>query len=275
MLFNLDLINAVLYNDDICKNNVTDIVTERSKNMNEISPSSIFSIIMHRIWLVVIVAIICAALAFSYCNFLVAPVYSAKTSILITNGGLITNNHDDSIQTNDLSASIYLVDTCVDILKSQGIYQELSAAIGEKYTFYQLKSAFSISKRSDENLFIDISFRSTNPDEATLIVNTFTELCPQYMANKLSPVTVEVMDKSYNTSLVYPNTISSTLIFGFLGAVVTSLLLVLFASLDQTIKNEEDFVENFSIPILGTVPDFDHSPTYSYRSKTGSVSTGG
>ena len=126
--------------------------------MGEISLSSIVSIILHRIWLVIIVAILCAAIAFGYCNFVATPVYSAKTSILITNGGLITESYEDSIQTNDLSASIYLVDTCVDILKSQGIYQDLSEAIGGKYSFQQLKSGFSISKRNDENLFIDISF---------------------------------------------------------------------------------------------------------------------
>ena len=243
--------------------------------MNEISLSSIISIILHRIWLVIIVAVLCASLAFGYCSFLATPVYSARTSILITNGGLITDNRDDSIQTNDLSASIYLVDTCVDILKSQGIYQDLSAAIDGKYSFAQLKGAFSISKRDDENLFIDISFKSTDPEEAMLIVNAFTDLCPQYMSGKLPPVTVEVMDKAYGTSRVYPSTISTTLIFGFLGAVATSLLLVLFASLDQTIKSEEDFVESFAVPVLGAVPDFDNSPTYAYRSKTGSVSTGG
>lgn len=243
--------------------------------MNEISLSSIISIILHRIWLVIIVAVLCAALAFGYCQFLATPVYSARTSILITNGGLITDSYDDSIQTNDLSASIYLVDTCVDILKSQGIYQDLSEAIGGKYSFQQLKGAFSISKRDDENLFIDITFKSTDPEEAKLIANTFTNLCPTYMSGKLPPVTVEVMDEAYGTSMVYPNTFSSIVIFGFLGAAITCVLLVLIASLDQTIKSEEDFIESFNIPVLGSVPDFDNSPTYAYRSKTGSVSTGG
>lgn len=243
--------------------------------MSEISLSSIISIILHRIWLVVIVAVLCAAIAFGYCNFFATPVYSARTSILITNGGLITDSYDDSIQTNDLSASIYLIDTCVDILKSQGIYRDLSEAIGGKYTFQQLKGAFTITRRDDENLFIDISFKSTDPEEAKLIANTFTQLCPTYMSGKLPPVTIEVMDEAFGTSMVYPNTLSSVAIFGFLGAVVTCLLLVLIASLDQTITCEEDFKEAFDIPILGAVPDFDNSPTYAYRSKTGSASTGG
>lgn len=243
--------------------------------MNEISLSSIFAIILRRIWLVIVVAILCAGLAFGYCNFLATPVYSAKSSILITNGGIITDGHNDSIQTNDLSASIYLVDTCVDILKSQGIYQDLSEAIGGKYSFQQLKSGFSVAKRDDKNLFIDIYFSSTDPEEAVLIVNAFTDICPTYMSGKLPPVTVEVMDKAVGASMVYPKTFSSIVMFGFLGAAVTCVFLLLLAFLDQTIKSEEDFMQSFDIPVLGSVPNFDNSPTYAYRSKTGNASTGG
>ena len=240
--------------------------------MNEISLASIASIILHRIWIVIIVAVLCASLAFSYCAFIATPVYSARTSILVTNGGILTED-TDSISTNDLSASIYMMNTCVDILKSQPIYKSLEEALGGKYSYKELKSGFSISKRDDENLFIDITFKSTNKDEAIQIVNTFTQLCPQSMA--IEAVIVKEMDMADSASKIYPQTLSSTAIFGILGAVISCVIIILVATLDQTIKDEEDFVENFDIPVLGAVPDFDNSPTYAYRSKTGSISTGG
>ncbi len=240
--------------------------------MNEISLASIASIILHRIWIVIIVAVLCASLAFSYCAFIATPVYSARTSILVTNGGILTED-TDSISTNDLSASIYMMNTCVDILKSQPIYKSLEEALGGKYSYKELKSGFSISKRDDENLFIDITFKSTNKEEAIQIVNTFTQLCPQSMA--IEAVIVKEMDMADSASKIYPQTLSSTAIFGILGAVISCVIIILVATLDQTIKDEEDFVKNFDIPVLGAVPDFDNSPTYAYRSKTGSISTGG
>lgn len=240
--------------------------------MNEISLASLASIILHRIWIVILVAVLCAALAFSYCTFIATPVYSARTSILVTNGGILTED-TDSISTNDLSASIYMMNTCVDILKSQPIYKSLEEALGGKYSYKELKSGFSISKRDDENLFIDITFKSTNKEEAIQIVNTFTQLCPQSMA--IEAVIVKEMDMADSASKIYPQTFSSTAIFGILGAVISCVIIILVETLDQTIKDEEDFVENFDIPVLGAVPDFDNSPTYAYRSKTGSVSTGG
>ncbi|MEE0945645.1 MAG: Wzz/FepE/Etk N-terminal domain-containing protein [Acutalibacteraceae bacterium] len=243
--------------------------------MNELTVSNIFSIILRRIWLVVIVAVLCGAVAFGYCSFLATPVYRANTSILITNGGIITDSTNDSIQTNDLSASIYLVDTCVDILKSQKIYKDLSEAIDGKYSHSQLKGGFSISRRDEESLFIDISFKSTSASEAKLIVNAFTELSPSYTEEVLPSVTVEILDMSDSASCVYPQTLSTSVVFAMLGAVATCVLLILIATLDQTIKNEDDFISHFDIPVLGTVPDFDNSPTYAYKAKTGNVSTGG
>lgn len=246
--------------------------------MKELSLSNIVSIILHRIWLVILVAIICATAAYGYYNYVATPVYSARASVLINNGGLFSDSYDgynSPINTNDLSASIYLVDTCVDILKSQGIYQELSDALNKEYSFQQLKGAFSVKKRADENLFIDISFRSTDPAEAVAIVNAFRDITPSYMKSKLPAVRIEPMDMAVGAGIIYPSTMTSSFLFGFLGAAITSIILVLFATLDQTIKSEEDFVETFDIPVLGAVPDFDNSPTYAYRSKTGSVSTGG
>ncbi len=243
--------------------------------MNELTISNIVSIILKRIWLVIIVAVLCGALAFGYCSFLATPVYRANTSILITNGGIITESSDDSIQTNDLSASIYLVDTCVDILKSQKIYKDLSTALGEKYSYSSLKGGFSISRRDEESLFIDISFRSTDKEEAKIIVNAFTQLAPSYTEEILPSVTVEILDTADSTSCVYPQTLSTTVVFAMLGAAVICILLVLIATLDQAIKDEEDFMAHFDIPVLGSVPDFDNSPTYAYRAKTGNVSTGG
>ena len=189
--------------------------------MNEISVSSIINIILKKIWLVILVAILSAAIAFCYCSFLATPIYSASTSVLVTNGGIITESNDDSIQTNDLSASIYLVDTCVDILKSQKIYRDLAAASNNKYTYQHLKNGFTITRRDEESLFIDISFKSTDPEEAKLLVNAFTKLAPGYTEEILPSVKVEILDEADSSSSIYPRTLSTTFIFGVIGAILT------------------------------------------------------
>lgn len=240
--------------------------------MNEISLSSIVSILLKRIWLIVIVTVLCAAIAFGYCKIIVSPVYKATTSILITNGGVITESGDDTIQSGDLSASIYLVNTCVDILKSQKIYKELASATSDKYNYKSLKNGFTVERKDEDSLFIAISFRSTDPKEAILLVNAFTKLAPASIEAILPSVKVEILEESDTANKVYPQTLNTTIIFAFLGAIISCVIVLIIALTDQAIKSEEEFVSFFDIPVLGTVPDFDNSPTYAYKSKTGKVS---
>ena len=145
--------------------------------------------------------------------------------------------------------------------------------INSKKKIYTLNTSYIIT--DEESLFIDISFKSTNPEEAKILVNAFTQLAPGYTEEILPSVKVEILDEADSTSSIYPRTLSSTFIFGVLGAIVTCIIIVLIATLDQAIKNEEDFASTFDIPVLGTVPDFENSPTYAYRTKTGNASAGG
>ncbi len=227
--------------------------------MNEISLSSIFNIVIRRIWAVILATVLCGSLAFVYCEFFETPVYQTKSSIIVTNGAVITDSINSTVSNTDLAASLYLVDTCVDVLKSPGIYQELSTAIDNKYSYKALKSSFAVSRRSEDSLFVDIFFKSTSKTEAIEIVNAFADLSSNYICEAIPASTVAVMERSDSAAVVSPRTMFSTVLFALLGAIISALVVVIISMLDKAIKGEDDFKENFDIPILGAVPDFDAS----------------
>ena len=71
-----------------------------------------------KLWILAIATVVCAVAAFGYCKFFLTPSYSATSSILVTNGAVITSYEEttDKISGSDISASLYLADTVVDIL---------------------------------------------------------------------------------------------------------------------------------------------------------------
>ena len=227
--------------------------------MNEISLSSIFNTIIRRIWIVIIATVMCGISAFVYCDVFETPVYQTKASIIVTNGAVITDSINSTVSNTDLAASLYLVDTCVDILKSQGIYQELSTAIADKYSYKALKSSFTVSRRSDDSLFVDVSFKSTSKSEAIEIVNAFADISSNYICAAIPSATVAVMEHADSATVVSPRTAFSTVLFAMLGAIISALVILVLATLDKAVKGEEDFKASFDIPILGAVPDFDNS----------------
>lgn len=237
--------------------------------MNEISLSSIFNMIIRRIWIVIIATIICGSSAFVYCKVFETPVYQTRASIIVTNGAVITDSVNSTVSNTDLAASLYLVDTCVDILKSQGIYKELSEVISDKYSYKALKNSFAVSRRSDDSLFVDISFKSTSKSEAIEIVNAFADLSSNYICAAIPSATVAVMEHADSASIVSPRTVFTTVLFAMLGAIISALIILVLATLDKAVKGEEDFKSSFDIPILGAVPDFDNSSSHKSKKTAG------
>ncbi len=253
--------------------------------MNELTPMSIINMILHRLWAVILAAVVCAVGTFAYCRFLADPVYQATISLAVTNGTIIkdddgstaeTGNQNNTVNFNDLSASVYVAKNCVDILKSSSIYKDLSAAINNQYSYKMLKKGFSVNLRNEEKIFIDISFKSTSYNETIKIVNAFADLSAVNIKKIIPSATVVVMDYADTAPQTSPRTTNNALLAAVVGALLASGIIVVLNLFDRTIKGEEDFKARFDIPILGCVPDFDSvmgNSTHT-RSKAKSVKGG-
>ncbi len=227
--------------------------------MKDISIAYVFKVIYKKFWLVLLITILCGGLAFVY-SILDTPVYSAKASILVTNGGLIidTTNppSDTSLQSSDFSASFAMMQPCIDILETPGIYKSLEAQQLGGLTSQELKSSISLSIRSDRSLFIDITAYHTSSDEAIRIVNAFANAAPTYITEKLPSAYIVVAENAEAAIQTSPRTLMNTAVFLVIGFVLTCIVLVVLDLFDRTIKREEDFTGNYDIPLLGSVPDF-------------------
>ena len=97
--------------------------------MNNISLISLLKLAVKHIFLLIFAGLVCAAAAFSYCNFIAQPKYSATGSVIVTNGSIINNNASDTasqtssknVSYTDINASLQLADTINDILNTNDI----------------------------------------------------------------------------------------------------------------------------------------------------------
>lgn len=227
--------------------------------MRELSLMYLLNLAWRRIWALAAAFILLGGIAFCYCEFAATPVYSAKASVLVTNGGSITNTdieNVNSVTNNDITASVNMIETVVDILKTPDIYKQLASKLNNRYTYQQLMGKCSVVSRSEDTMFIDVSFSATTPDEAKRLVNAFVELAPEYIADPI-PYSHSKYYTTESAAKTYPVTSQLTIIFGLVGVVITYGVVLLIDSFDRAIKGEEDFVSRFDIPLLGTVPDFE------------------
>lgn len=233
------------------------------------------SLAWKRLWIIVLAFAVCAAAAYSYCSFLLVPQYRATASVIVTNGAVTSyNENKNTVSATDISASLYLSYTITDILKTPDIYKRLADELGEGYDYTNLMSRTSIERRSEETLFVDVHFNSTDPKEAMRVANKFVEIACNYITEFIPYSNAMVASTAIKASMTYPRTFSTTGIAGIAGAVISFVIIYIIAALNRSIKGEEDFAMKFDIPLLGSVPDFENADVGGYRKAKGGYGSG-
>lgn len=237
--------------------------------MNELNLAYLLKLLMHRLYIIVISAVVVAAAAFGYCKWIATPSYSAKAQIIVSNGSLLAEENEafpdtelyifPEITTQDIQASIYLADKFVSVLEAQEVYSKLETVFAGKYTAAQLMNSISVSLNKQEDIFINISAKSSSKEEAIKIANTFISVAPEYLEGYFPGAQVRPTATATSAKIVFPRTARTTVIALVLGAILAYVVVLLIDMNDKTIKGDVDFTENYNIPLLGVVPDFENN----------------
>lgn len=256
--------------------------------MKNISLFALVEIALKHIFIIIAAAMILAVGTFCYCEFVAVPQYSATGSIMVTNGGIVSVDtykedefgEEENLNNTDIQASLSFANTVTDILNTNGIFKELSAELDGRYSYSQLKSFSSISRRNNNTLFIDISFSATSREEAITLVNEYLKLVPEYINSFVPKTAVTATSTADTAGKIYPRTLISSAIGGIVGAAIAYAIIFLIYCANTVIKGEEDFRDRFDLPILGSIPDFATAKSekyykkYNYNSKVGKKNNG-
>ena len=225
--------------------------------MGDLMLIDIAKMIWKKIWLVLGTIALCASIALVYCKFFATPVYSAQASLVASSTDTVFQNDSSGISPSTVSTSMLLINTYVGALNSPGIYQMVLDETGLQYSRNELMKMMTVTNRED-TLFIDISIKCANSEHAKIIASEFAELAPQYLKSIIPQASAVVVESADSVSIVSPKTNIDVAVAILLGATFIIVLLIILEMLDQTIKGEEDFVQHYDVPVLGTVPDFEN-----------------
>lgn len=229
--------------------------------MKGITLLSLLNVALKNILILLLAAVLFGAGGFAYCEFFCSPKYSAKGSLLITNGGInmeeyvAQKDNFGTINNSDISASTSIGNIIIEMLSENQVYKEFSSKLDGEYSYGALKSMTSINKRNDRSLFIDITLTTGSREESIRLTNEFLAILPDYLTNNFPDMRLSSYSAD-NAHQVYPQSIKTTCIVAMFGAVLVYAVLFIIYLLNTSITTEDDFRERFDIPVLGSIPDF-------------------
>ena len=221
----------------------------------ELDLQRILTALMNRSWLIGLVAVVCAVLAFLGTLFLVTPQYQSSAMFYVNNNDLSLGEASVSISSSDLSASRSLIKSYIVILKTRETLNDVIDYSGAKVTYGQLKGMISAASVDSTEIF-QVVVTSPDPKQARDLADAIAYVLPKRISSIIDGTSAKVVEAAVQpVSPSSPSYTKNTLGGFALGLAMMVIIIVLREVVDVTIRTEEDVEHNCKHPILASVPD--------------------
>ena len=205
--------------------------------------------------IIALATIVAAGIGLGCARYLITPMYEAKALMYVNNSSISLGGGSLTFSTSELSAGRSLVDMYAVILKTRTTLNAVAQRAGLNYSFEKLNSMVSAASVNSTQIF-SITVKSSDPEEAALIANTITEVLPNKISDTVEGSHVSVVDKAVVPShRIAPSYTKYTAIGALIGLVLSAGAVLLVDMMDDIIRDEEYLIQNYDLPILGTIPD--------------------
>ena len=159
----------------------------------ELDLQRILTALMNRSWLIGLVAVVCAVLAFLGTLFLVTPQYQSSAMFYVNNNDLSLGEASVSISSSDLSASRSLIKSYIVILKTRETLNDVIDYSGAKVTYGQLKGMISAASVDSTEIF-QVVVTSPDPKQARDLADAIAYVLPKRISSIIDGTSAKVVE---------------------------------------------------------------------------------
>ena len=251
----------------------TDQQSTRTLKMqkDEIDLKAVFSLLLSKLWLIILIAAIGGAAAFCYSKFCMPLKYSSHISMYVQSYTTFNENPDHNY--NNINNSKQLINTYIRVLDDDAVLK----AIGEdlmstfdndvlaanftisngRITPSSLRPCISITSRTDTSA-LDMVATTKNAELSAAICNNMAKVAPPFIDEAVGVGQLNKIDTAevYNNP-VSPNMKKNALLGAMLGAVLMAAVIIAIDFFDNTIKDTDLLSDVYNKAIIGEIQQFD------------------
>lgn len=230
----------------------------------EIDIGEIVSILLSRIWFILIVGITVGLLFFAFSKFIITPEYKSSTKIYVLNKG---EENNSSLTYTDLQVGSTLTKDYLELVKSRAVLVQVIAELDLPMSAERLAGMISVATPSDTRI-ITISVTSEDPYEAQQVANKVREIASEHICNVMDLEAVNVVDEAnIPTSPSSPNVMRNSVLGVVLGVLAAIAFIVITYLMDDTIKTPDDVEKHLGVSVLSSIPVLETEDKNSKKSK--------
>lgn len=219
------------------------------ENKNQINLEKFWYVLRRRIVIIIAAAIVLGLGAGFATKLLVKPDYVAAVKFYVN-----ASPNKTELNQSDIYVAKSLVDTYIEIIKSDTFLEEIASVSGVDYTPSEIRARMSASSVSGTEIF-KVSIADKDFKKAYILASSIAERGPSEIERVVVGGKVSVVDRPKIPTV--PNGTGATrnaIIGAVVGAIAVFIVFFVREILDVTIYAEEDLTDNFEYPIIGTIP---------------------
>lgn len=211
----------------------------------------IIGIIVKRLWIIVLCATLGTLGTFLVSTYFIDKEYTSSVSMYVTPN---VDNLTAGESLNYLYYAQQIVDTYAHVLKTASFMKSISDVSNLGYTAEQLEKMIEVEV-VDETEILKISVTSNSPNHSFELASSAAILAPKKILEMKTANSVSVVDEAVIPDQASkPNILINTIIGLVLGLGLGYLIVNILELFDTRIKDEDDFLRNYELPILGIIP---------------------
>ncbi len=241
------------------------MVLEKKAEEFEIDLLELAQVLLHRLWVIIIVMVLCGGITLGYTVALIKPQYTASVLLYVNNSNISVGSASFSISNADLSAAQKLVDTYVVILKSRRVLNQVIEESGTMYSYDQLLQRINAASVNNTEVF-RITVTTGSAQESEKIANIIARVLPDKISDIVLGSDVKVVDYAVIPSQKSsPSLTKNTAIGALAGLVLVCAVIIIRYLLDDSIQSEDYLTDTYpDVPLLAVIPDLADSKSSGY-----------
>lgn len=205
-------------------------------------------------WLILACTLIAGLISLYVTANFITPKYEASVMVYVNNNK--SDAQIDSISSSSLSTAQRLVNTYINMIKSDTVLEKVAEATNLNVTADQIRSVMSAAQVEDTELFT-VTITVKNPELAAQIANAVAKVAPGEIEDFVEGSSTKIIDYAkVPTAPSSPNKSQNCILGALVGCVIALLYVTLRFLLDVRIKDEEDMNMLFDLPVLALIPSF-------------------
>lgn len=208
--------------------------------------------IIHRIWIVILAAVVFGAAGLSYSLFAITPMYNASAMMIVNSG----DRGYDYVSSDQLKSAATLVNTYSIVITSDTVMNQVRENLGMQESFQTQISKVTVTAVNDTQV-MKITVTGTSPSAALQVCEEITKIAPEVLMEVVEAGSVKLVSAASTTGAkVSPNIRNNTILASGAGFLLAVGIITLLYLMDNKIKTEND-IKRSDLPLLGVIPTFE------------------